>query len=89
MRALRRSRRRRNAVISGNASFPVLDGYGDTGLSAMELPCNGMLTVPSFANYTWGPEVTVTAYVTQPCMPAHGTPPLCWGWLLHRRGLAP
>jgi hypothetical protein len=58
-----RSRRGRNAVIVGDVQFPVLDGYGDAGLSVMELPCRGLLTVPAFANATWGPEITVSAYV--------------------------
>ena len=58
-----RSRRGRNAVVSGTVAFPVLDGYGDAGLSVMELNCKGALTVPSLANYVWGSEVTITAYV--------------------------
>ncbi len=63
---VRRSRRGRNAVVNGNVQFPVLDGYGDAGLSVMELPCRGLLTVPSFANATWGPELTITVYVYPP-----------------------
>ena len=58
-----RSRRGRSAVVSGTVAFPVLDGYGDAGLSVMELSCKGVLTVPSLANYVWGSEVTITAYV--------------------------
>jgi hypothetical protein len=63
-----RSRRGRNAVISGTVAFPVLDGYGDAGLSVMELSSKGVLTVPSLANNVWGSEVTITAYVLRASM---------------------
>jgi hypothetical protein len=64
-----RSPKGRNAAVTGTVAFPVLDGYGDTGLSVMELPCRGLLTVPSLANFVWGPEVTITAYVARTAVP--------------------
>ena len=58
-----RSPKRRNAVISPTVSFPVLDGYGDSGLSVMSLECKGLVVVPDFANFKWDADFTITAYV--------------------------
>jgi hypothetical protein len=57
--------------------FPVLDGYGDAGLSVMELPCRGLLTVPSFANATWGPELTITVCVCRELYPSNNNTVYC------------
>jgi hypothetical protein len=58
-----RSPRKRNAAITGAASFPVLDGYGDSGLSVLDLGCQGSLSVPTFANFVWNTDFTITACV--------------------------
>ncbi len=64
MPLLHRSPKQRNAAISGDVTFPVLDSVvGGTGLSVMDLGCRGLLTVPGFSTYSWGPAFTVTAYV--------------------------
>jgi hypothetical protein len=63
---LSRSPKQRNAAISGDVTFPVLDSVvGSTGLNVMDLGCRGFLTVPGLASYSWGPAFTVTAYVEE------------------------